>query len=97
MKQFILTVLCVACIGFVGCSGGVPEVSNNSISDNRVVTVVDCPEFRNELQEIKQAEEITEKYNSAAVMVEIMNTLETNFKNAGFEVVRDDTNHITIK
>lgn len=32
MKQFILTVLCVACMGFVGCSRGVPE--DNSISDN---------------------------------------------------------------
>lgn len=59
MKQFILTVLCVACMGFVGCSRGVPE--DNSISDNNdIVTVIDCSECRKELNKIDQ------NYNSAA-------------------------------
>lgn len=95
MKQFILTVLCVGCMGFVGCSGGVPE-DNNSISDNSIITVIDCPECRDELNKINQTSN-TNNYNSAAVMADIMQELENNFTAAGFTVVRDDFNHITIK
>lgn len=98
MKQFILSILCMVCMGFVGCSGA-PETIQNNISessDNMVYTVVDCPGCRKELNSIN-IKGSTNKTTSAEIVNDIMNELEKNLTAAGFNVQRDDFNHITIK
>lgn len=90
----------MCCIWLLFSSCSTSEVSNN-VSDNTdiVYTVNDCPALKEEIKQrsTEKAAETETKYNSAAVMVQIMDTLENNFKAAGFEVVRDGVNHITIK